>query len=621
MLSNEISNDFIHLFEEEINKQDLDFENVSSILNVLPKNMHYLCKECLKFPKIKFLTNEKIKLICNCGNKDKEIDIKDIFSYISNSSIEDINNHNIICSEHNEKFAYYCTKCKIHLCINCTEKCDEKEHFLIDLIRDKKTRKKVKNILNQIEDKFRNIKNNEIEDKEENLTFLNDSDSIQLINYQNNCNKIYNKNINKINSANNNTNIDSKEIISLIENTKEDLNEEYFLKFFFIVINDYKNFPNYNHIKNIANIGLFFDYFYGNNNTEIKLSYKIENKNNKLNIFGDKFIKNNQDNFFLIINNIITELNSYINVSKIYNNLELSEIEIKLIQKDKIINDISYMFYDCLSLLSLNNLSNINTHNIINMDYTFYGCSSLISLPDISKWNTSKVENISYMFYRCSLLKYLPEISKWNTAKIKNMSYLFAYCSSLETLPDISIWDTSNVIDMSYMFYYCSSLKVIPNIIKWKMKNSINTTKMFENCSSLKNFPNFHKSEINPFFQNYTNENNNGITNTNLDYIRNCKSLSIICCCFIAIIFILEVINEFFYYIFFTFFAPLYYLNIAFFVKKSELSIENPKLYKDFTKKIIMKIKIYSNNLSLFKFNFNNYIFNIFIFFVLCQIY
>jgi len=426
MLSNEMSNDFIHLFEEEYDKQDLDFENVSSILNALPQNMNYLCKKCLKFPEVLFLTNEKIKLICSCEKEDKEIDIKDFFSYISNSSIEDNNNHNLICSEHNEKFAYYCTKCKIHLCINCTENCDEKGHFLIDLVRDKKTRKKVKNILNQIEDKFIKIKNNEIEDKEENLTFLNDSDSIQLINYQNNCNKIYNKNINKINNvnnninnANNNINIDSKEIISLIEKTNEDFNEEYFLKFFFIVINDYKNYPNYNHIKNIANIELFFDYFYGNNNIEIKLRYKIQNNNNKLKIFGDKFIKNNKDKFFLILNNIIAELNSNINILKIYNNLELSEIEIKLIQKDKIINDISYMFYDCLSLLSLNNLSDINTNNIINMDYAFYGCSSLTSLPDISKWNTSKVENISYMFYRCSLLKYLPEISKWNTAKIK----------------------------------------------------------------------------------------------------------------------------------------------------------------------------------------------------------
>ena len=32
----------------------------------------------------------------------------------------------------------------------------------------------------------------------------------------------------------------------------------------------------------------------------------------------------------------------------------------------------------------------IETKNITNMSYMFDECSSLISLPDISKWNTSK---------------------------------------------------------------------------------------------------------------------------------------------------------------------------------------------------------------------------------------
>ena len=72
------------------------------------------------------------------------------------------------------------------------------------------------------------------------------------------------------------------------------------------------------------------------------------------------------------------------------------------------------------------------------MSYMFYECSSLISLPDISKWNTNNIENMSYMFYECSSLISLPDISKWNTNNIESMSYMFYGCSSLISLPDIS---------------------------------------------------------------------------------------------------------------------------------------------------------------------------------------
>ena len=36
------------------------------------------------------------------------------------------------------------------------------------------------------------------------------------------------------------------------------------------------------------------------------------------------------------------------------------------------------------------------------MSYLFYECSSLISLPDIPKWNTNNVNNMSDMFLGCS---------------------------------------------------------------------------------------------------------------------------------------------------------------------------------------------------------------------------
>ena len=73
-------------------------------------------------------------------------------------------------------------------------------------------------------------------------------------------------------------------------------------------------------------------------------------------------------------------------------------------------------------------------NNITNMSYMFYECLSLSSLPDISKWDTNNVTDMSSMFYGCSSLSSLPDISKWNTNNITDMSCMFYKCSSLLSL-------------------------------------------------------------------------------------------------------------------------------------------------------------------------------------------
>ena len=54
-----------------------------------------------------------------------------------------------------------------------------------------------------------------------------------------------------------------------------------------------------------------------------------------------------------------------------------------------------------------------------NMSEIFYNCLLLSSLPDISKWNTNNVNYMSCIFYNCSSLSSLPDISKWNTVKAR----------------------------------------------------------------------------------------------------------------------------------------------------------------------------------------------------------
>ena len=101
---------------------------------------------------------------------------------------------------------------------------------------------------------------------------------------------------------------------------------------------------------------------------EMSLIYKNDEN---IKLFGDLFIKNNKSNCFLLINdNQINELCRELSFNKKEKN-----IKIKLIEENDIEN-MSYMFCDCLSLLSAE-MSKWNTQKIKYLDYIFLGCSSL----------------------------------------------------------------------------------------------------------------------------------------------------------------------------------------------------------------------------------------------------
>ena len=62
------------------------------------------------------------------------------------------------------------------------------------------------------------------------------------------------------------------------------------------------------------------------------------------------------------------------------------------------------------------------TSKITDMSKIFCNCATLISLPEIANWNFSNVTNISYFFYHCTSLRSLPEISKWKTNSVTDLS-------------------------------------------------------------------------------------------------------------------------------------------------------------------------------------------------------
>jgi len=98
--------------------------------------------------------------------------------------------------------------------------------------------------------------------------------------------------------------------------------------------------------------------------SEINIIYDIK-KENKIRIFGAKFVENNRNKCKMIIDNKEYEIAEYFNIENYKNN----DNKLKIILK--------------------------GINNITNMSWMFFECKSLSSLPDISKWNTNNVTDMS----------------------------------------------------------------------------------------------------------------------------------------------------------------------------------------------------------------------------------
>lgn len=144
---------------------------------------------------------------------------------------------------------------------------------------------------------------------------------------------------------------------------------------------------------------------------------------------------------------------------------------------------IAAWFVWCDKLTSIENITNLNTENVIYMACTFMNCKLLKSL-DLSSFNTSKVTIMNSMFSGCEALSNV-NISNFNTANVTDMYYLFNDCKSLNLL-DLRNFNTANVTSMNRMFYGCSTLKtIIVDEEQWSTASVTNGKNMFKNCSVL----------------------------------------------------------------------------------------------------------------------------------------
>ena len=367
-----------------------------------------------------------------------------------------------ICNFHGEKYSYYCKECNMNLCDLCEH---NNKHEIIHLKKIVYNKNKILETNSKLKDKIDILKTRIKEMIRKLNKFMNDLETYYYI----------------TNKAINNYDIRYKnfEVLVNMENINSFDNN---------IINDIDKILKENNegvqIKYIKNL---YDRI---NMNQMTIEYKNDSKLEQIKIFEDFFVKNNISNYEMIINNKKYKLNSFINPKLLGINEDKFEIILREINPS---NNLSGMFHDCSSLLSIKDISKFNLDNIIIINSMFSGCSSLQSLPDISSWNTNKIIDMSFLFNECISLQSLPDISNWITYNVKNMSGLFRNCCSLSSLPDIPKWDTFNVSNMSLIFNKCSNLKSLPDISKWNLDKTNDMKYMFGECYSLQSLPDLSK--------------------------------------------------------------------------------------------------------------------------------
>ena len=95
--------------------------------------------------------------------------------------------------------------------------------------------------------------------------------------------------------------------------------------------------------------------------------------------------------------------------------------------------NLSNLFSEFPALTTINDLENLNTAKVTNMEEMFKDCSSLPSL-DLSGWNTAEVTNMKEMFNGCSKLENIYVGDGWSTENVtepESSKDMFSGCTKL----------------------------------------------------------------------------------------------------------------------------------------------------------------------------------------------
>ena len=163
-----------------------------------------------------------------------------------------------------------------------------------------------------------------------------------------------------------------------------------------------------------------------------------------------------------------------------YNCTQLTDIEGLENLNTEDVTDMSYMFFGCKSLTTLD-VSSFVTKNVTDMRFMFGQCISLQEIH-LDDFYTSNVVNMQCMFVNCNSLKEL-NVSTFDTRNVTSLSSMFSQCKSLTEL-DLSSFDTQNAVGMGYMFDHCTNLKTL-NLKNFSTRDNTTTLGIFQDCQSL----------------------------------------------------------------------------------------------------------------------------------------
>ena len=104
---------------------------------------------------------------------------------------------------------------------------------------------------------------------------------------------------------------------------------------------------------------------------QIKMEYKIDKGENKIKILCGYFVNINRKKCYIVNNGKKYKLKEYFNIKKNIKYL----LKIRLIGINNVIN-LKGMFFKCISLISIKDISNWNINNVTDMSLLFYNCAS-----------------------------------------------------------------------------------------------------------------------------------------------------------------------------------------------------------------------------------------------------
>jgi len=138
------------------------------------------------------------------------------------------------------------------------------------------------------------------------------------------------------------------------------------------------------------------------------------------------------------------------------------------------INNTSYMFASCISLISVNLF---DTSNVLNALQMFYGCTNLEQVPN---FNLSKATTVNNMFNLCNNLKTIPA---FDMRLVTDFSGMFINCLNLT---EIGLIDTRSGTNFATIAQTCPKLRTVANL---DMSKATSVGNGFQGCTSLDNFP------------------------------------------------------------------------------------------------------------------------------------